>query len=80
MGTCRIIKEGRRLVRFPDIGGNMGEESQQSNSATENKTELKELLLRGLAKLKVDLDSGFISLEEFESRKSKLMDDILGQV
>jgi hypothetical protein len=58
----------------------MDEESEQSNSTTENKEELKELLLRGLAKLKADLDSGSISLEEFETRKSKLMDDILGQV
>jgi hypothetical protein len=58
----------------------MDEESQQSNSDTENKKLLRELLLRGLAKLKADLDSGSISLEEFETRKSKFMDDILGQV
>ena len=58
----------------------MDEESQQSNSATENKEVLRELLLRGLAKLKADLDSGSISLEELETRQSKLMDDILGQV
>ena len=51
----------------------MDEESQQSNSATENKEVLRELLLRGLAKLKADLDSvrqirGFTNLLDRDPR------------